>query len=131
MPKPFLEQISALNPSSVERAVALLWWHHKHESIGAGIDAKRLCDEIEGAGYGKQNVSRLREALKKDRRTISNGTGSFKLNVKAIADLDTQYLPSLKSKPVKHSDALFEMAAFDKTRGYITKVVLQINRSYE
>lgn len=101
MPKVFLEQISALNLSGIERAVALLWWHHKHESIGIGIDAKQLCNEIEGAGYGKQNVSRLREALKKDRRTVSNGAGNFRLNVKAIADLELQYLQFSGKAPAR------------------------------
>jgi hypothetical protein len=130
-PDTFLARISEQNPSSVDRAVALLWWHTKHDSINGGLNIRQICEEIETAGYGQQNVSRLKEGLKKDRRTVG-GENSFKLNVRAMTDLDQLYFPVLKSKPIRHSDAIFEVEAFKKSqRGYIDKVALQINRSYE
>lgn len=124
----FLQDIRGLNLKSVERAIALLWWYYHHNNINVGI--KEICNEINKAGYGKQNITRLKTALKKDRRTISDGD-NFKISLSAVDKLDAQFMPILKNKPVKKSDAILDLNLFKNTRGYIYKVVLQVNRSYE
>jgi hypothetical protein len=131
MPKSFLTSLGTKKMKATDRAIALIWWHMKHGAPIEGVKVSRLCTEIKAAGYGEQNASRLATALKKDRRTVANGKAAFSVNIKSMPNLDKEYLHTLKTKPVAHSDALFDLSQFKGTRNYLEKVVLQANRSYE
>jgi predicted nucleotide-binding protein len=89
----FLKNIAPLGLTSVERAIALLWWHSRDDHSRAR-SAADLSKEIELAGYPGQNASRLREGLEKDRRAIRSAGGKFRVRVDARAVLDKRYLSS-------------------------------------
>lgn len=130
-PKEFLLLQEIHDLKLVDRFVALLWWHH-HYNNGTFIPLDQLCQESEVAGYPAINRSRDGKKLSKDSRTSTQAKGgAFKLNLKAVKRLDEQYLPLLKIRPLPKSDTLFALDDFKNTRGYIEKVVQQINVSYD
>ncbi len=130
MPNDFLIAFSEDSVKMPERCVALLWWHGLEEPTVA-IPIKQLCEELEKAGYSKQNTSRMRTALAKDKRTSKGSDDTFRIRINARKSLDDTYLQYVKSRPVKHSDSVIPLELFNGTRGYLEKVVLQLNASYD
>ncbi len=128
--KAFLETEEMHDLGNVDRLVAQLWWYHHHGQTP--IEFARLLKEDREAGYPALNATREKTKIKKDNRTTSSDKGkTFKLQVRAIKALDNQYLSLIKNKPLPKSDTLFEESAFKNTRGYIKKVIKQINLSYD
>lgn len=54
----------------------------------------------------------------------------FEVAKKLQAEADTQFLPPQEIIPVRRNDVLVH-SLFENTRGYIEKIVFQINKSYE
>lgn len=130
-PKDFLSLQEIHDLKLVDRFVALLWWHH-HYSNGVFITLDQLCQESEAAGYPAINKSRDGKKISKDVRTSTQPKGgAYKINLRAVKKMDEQYLSLLKNKPLQKSDTLFSMDDFKSTRGYIERVVQQINVSYD
>lgn len=124
-----LKVARALELTTIDKAVAVLWWHGIH-APGSSRTVKELCEEIEAAGYARPNVTRLAESLKKDRRTLRSGHG-YRLTPAAADAAAEIFSPFLKSRPVVATDSVLPFELFKGTRGYIEKVVLQINGSYD
>ena len=119
------------NLSITDRLIAQLWWHY-HNDDKQSITFTELLRHDCDAGYPSINRTRERDKLKKDDRTTTNDKGhSFKLQVRAIKALDSEYLQFIENKPLPKSDTLFEENTFKGTRGYIQKVIKQINLSYD
>ncbi len=129
-PTNFLEGIIDLSLSPAERAVALLWWHGRSDPTVV-IAPKDLAREIQDAVFASQNVSRLSKQLSDDPRTTRRPGGKFAIKIDARRELDERYNPYLKERPIKRSDSIFPTELFEGTRGYIEKVVVQINASYD
>lgn len=126
----FLHAIEETSPKMIDRAVALLWFHGNGNEDSA-VSLQALCAEIETAGFAKQNQTRFRQALKKDRRVLSKNGDCFALNARYKSKVEEQYSAHGKiKKPVK-SDAVLQMALFSQAKGYIQRVVLQLNSSYD
>jgi hypothetical protein len=70
----FLQTVSHLALSPVERAVALLWWHGLTDAAAAR-SVRELVREIEGAGFGQQNVTRMASTLGRDSRATKSRDG--------------------------------------------------------
>lgn len=128
-PKDFLKSLSRDKISSTDRLVALLWYFSL-ENPTFSMPPSELCKEIESAGYGKQNVSRAKSQLKKDRRTVKFGASGYRISIKARDQLRTDYSKFLKVIPAKQTDSVFPEEIFKKARGYTIKVVRQLNASY-
>jgi hypothetical protein len=126
----FLRSLAGADRSNVERAVALLWWQGVDDA-DASCTAAQLAAEIEAAGYGQQNATRLRSALEKDKRTTKDRNGAFRLRATSRRTLDDEYLPSLDVQPVRRSNSVLPLELVVGTRQYIERVVLQLNGSYD
>lgn len=113
----------------LERAISLLWWHSR-EDHNASKTPKELCDELEMAGYARPNVTNLREALERDKRTVVKDN-RFRLKVNKRADLDTRLAGHVADSPLAPSNAVIDMGLLGKARGYNSKTAAQINGSYE
>lgn len=128
--KAFLETEEMHRLGITDRLVAQLWWHH-HQG-NAPVEFAELLKEDHEAGYPAVNRTREKERLKKDKRTTSGDKGkTFKLQVRAVSSLDEKYLELLSNRPLPKSNTLFEENIFRNTRGYIEKVIKQINLSYD
>lgn len=129
-PTEFLHALVDHGISNGDRAVALLWWHGRRDH-NAAVSPNQLATEIAAAGYPKQNVTRLRSALLADARTAKAGKSLFRVRIDARSDLDAAYGKVAGVKQVRRSDAVFPLELFANTRGYIERVVAQLNASYD
>ena len=128
-----MEDVAAFDEaktSNSERAIALLWWHGL-ENHDVGKSASQLANDLEAAGFGQQNATRLRTSLEKDRRVTKTRLGTFCIRATARALLDTEYLDLLQTRPIRRSNSIVPLELFVGTRLYIERVVLQLNASYD
>lgn len=114
----------------IDRAIALLWWVGR-EDPALGMTAKDICVVVETAGHPKQNASRLDEQLAEDRRTSKAGKGAWRLRPQTRRELDVEYAFALEPALPGPSDSVLPRQLFTNTRGYIERVIEQINRSYD
>jgi hypothetical protein len=127
----FLERIADSPLSALERAVALLWWVGR-EDPRLGMSAKEVANHFENSGHSRQNVSRLHGQLQKDRRTVKDGNGGWRLSPEARRALESVYADAFrKPRPLPQTDSVLPHELVLKTRGYIERVVEQINKSYD
>ena len=127
--KDFLHAVKDLDMTNVERAVALLWWHSQGDH-GVSKTSKELIDEIADAGYPRQNTTRLTRELGSDPRTALAVGGGFRVLISARSLLDEKYRPYTGPQPAPATDSVLPRSMFDGTRGYIERVVYQLNASY-
>lgn len=127
----FFQTIDTGELKTLERAISLLWFV-ANDDASLSLTAREICELIERNGHPKQNVSRLNDALTKDRRTAKSGQGSWRLLPTTRRTLDEKFAPILKApKKVKVSDSVLPQELFKGTRGYVEAVVRQINASYD
>jgi hypothetical protein len=126
----FLRALAGQSRSNSERAIALLWWHSL-ENSNAGKSASQLAKDLEAAGFGQQNATRLRASLEKDRRATKTRDGAFCVRATAREALDTEYLDLLQTRPIRRSNSIVPLELVVGTRLYIERVVLQLNASYD
>jgi hypothetical protein len=126
----FLRVIEDRDLKLIDRALSLLWWVGRDDPT-RGMSPAAICSELELAGYPKQNVSRLASALREHRSTTKAGKGEWRLHPRMRRDLDAEYSFALKPKPPAQSDSVLPTDLFAGTRGYVERVIDQINRSYD
>ena len=127
----FCEHLAELNLSHLARAVALLWYYRQ---IGEFEDrtAVELATDLHDEAFPKPKVTRLDRDLAASRFTVrSTRAKSYKLDLRRIAELDEKYGDLLKIKKVAISDAVIPYEWVLGTRGYLEKLVRQINGCYE
>lgn len=118
------------NLGNTDRLVAQLWWHNRHGT--QGVEFTQLLKADHDAGYKALNSTLSKNALKKDNRSSSSDKGkTFRLDVRAVKELDEVYMQLITNKPLPKSNTLFSLSDFQDTRGYIERVIKQINLSYD
>ncbi|GGD74142.1 hypothetical protein [Lacimicrobium alkaliphilum] len=130
MPSNFLKNLAPLKISNSERAIALVWYAGLENHV-TDISVGEIASIFEAAGYPRQNQSRIREALSKDRRTTKTKDKHYRINVKARAKLDETYLQLVDYRPINNSSSVVDAGLFKGTRAYIEKVVAQLNAAYD
>ncbi len=129
MPKNLLQRLAERKISHTERAVVLLWWYAEHEPDRV-LSAAEIATALEDAGYAKQNRTRLGKALGKDRRTTKR-EGGFRLKAGSERVLREEYGDLFGPRVPEPSDSVVPAEVFKGTRGYIERVVHQLNASYD
>ena len=113
-----------------EQAIGLLWWAGRNDPA-AGLSARAICDLLEATGLPKQNASRLNGKLVGDRRTSKAGSGGDRrLHPRARSELNDTYKTFLAPKPARDTSSVLP-AALVAARGYLVKVVTQLNAAYD
>lgn len=113
-----------------ERAIALLWWVGRDDPT-KGLTAREICSALEATGLPAQNSSRLNARLAEDRRTSKAGNGGgWRLHPKIRGQLTKEYEGLAEQKPPRNSGSVIP-AALVCARGYLEKVVMQLNASYD
>lgn len=126
----FLFRIEDRSLSMLDRAIGVLWWAGRDDPA-TGMSAKEICALFEAAGHPKQNASRLAAQLRQDRRTSQAGKGAWRLHPTTRRNLAPDYSFALSPSPPAPSDSVLPRELFAGTRGYIERVVDQINKSYD
>ena len=129
-PNEFLAQIAAEDLSIFDRVIGLLYLVGATDQ-SVGMTARELSDCLRSAGYAQQNVSRLNAALQRDRRTVKVGASGWRLSPKARLTLAGQYSFITVPKALPQRDSLLPHGIFGPSRGYVCRVVEQLNQSYE
>ena len=124
----FVANLAKKKLTIAEIAVGILWWNSR-ENLANRTTLDEIVSTIENAGFAKQNRTRILGYLKKDRRTTSKAQ-SFGISLRQRPNLDSKF-HTLANLPVPRSNSFLPLELFTKTRGYIEKVVLQINASYD
>lgn len=117
---------------AVDRACAILWWFRRQQH-GDGLSAKEIALAIEQSGFPRVNYSRLDEQLSKDCRVHRvPGARSWRLKNSVLDEYDKNFLAIIGApRPLPATDSVLPRTLFSNTRGYIEKVVNQINASYD
>jgi hypothetical protein len=127
----FLRQLEAERQLlGLDRVLAVLWWVGR-EDPSLGMTARDICAVVEAAGHPKQNASRLEGQLAADRRTSQAGGGAWRLRPQTRRELDAEYAFALEPARPGPSDSVLPRQLFTNTRGYIERVVKQINKTYD
>src|SRR5438128_7223730 len=126
----FIRRADNDNLTTLERARALLWWIGRDDPI-RGLTAREVCDVLQRNGHPKQNISRLQSKLANDRATTKAGLDSWRLHPRSRKQLDKDYANVLAGHTLPlATDSVLPRELFQSTRGYIEKVVFQLNASY-
>lgn len=105
-------------------------WYTSLDNANASMSADQIAEEIEDAGYARQNISRLKKQLESDGRTAKANGGGFRIRLNNRKTLDEELEQYLNVRPAKRSSSVLPFELFENTRGYVTKVVYQINASH-
>lgn len=114
----------------LERAVGLLWLAGVADRT-KGLTARELADTLRAAGYPEQNVTRLDRSLRDDRRTVRARPNGWRLTPQARTALDGDFAFVKVPEPLPHTDSVLPKDIVAGTRGYIERVVDQINVSFD
>ncbi len=125
----FIRRISETKISTIDRAVAVLWFHGLHNE-NKGLSVKEVSQHIEQAGCAKQNVTTIKRLFRQDRRVIKGVSETYILRPEVSAKLNEKYSNLIRAKPLIKCDTVLPTDLFANAKGYIKKVVLQLNASY-
>src|SRR6266853_580195 len=126
----FLRALDERPMSNYDRVLALLWWIGRDDS-SAGMNARAICMTMDAAGHPKQNASRLNRKLTADRRTARASGSAWRLHPVTRRELEGQMGVFRESQPVKSTSSVLPKELFVGTRGYLERVVHQVNASYD
>ena len=116
---------------NVDKALAILWWHAR-ENRDFEISAGSLTRELQKYGLGNPNSTQLGKNLART-RCVLKGTGGFRLKAdaksavyKRIEEIFEDELPEVNQK-----NGFLPEDIWNNTRGYIEKVCIQMNGSFQ
>jgi hypothetical protein len=127
-----IDTLHARGLETYELATAVLWWIGQGNP-SLGMSAKQICIVLEAAGLPGQNSSRLNAKLAADRRITKAGkTGEWRLHLNLRRELDATYGDLIvPTRPIPKDTGSIIPLGLAKARGYLEKVVLQLNASYD
>lgn len=127
----FLQRLSALNPTRLDQAIALLWYYERSQTYSER-SVSDLVSDIEEENYGTQNVTRLREALRRSRATVRGASrDSFRINAARFQELNDRYSSLLDINEPEATSSVIPLEFVSGTRTYLERLVKQINGSYD
>ncbi len=128
----FFERCNFSELTELEKVKHLMFYFRKLEG-NEDFEVSHLANRINLAGFAKPNVSRLSKKLNQSKDFVKGKEkGTFKLSYKQSKNLETVF-PELneESEEISSLSTVLPHSLFNGTRGYIEKLSLQINASYE
>ena len=89
-----------------------------------------MAQYIKQAGCARQNVTTIKRLFRRDNRVIKGAGETYLLRPEGSAKLNEKYSHLIKTKPLIKCDTVLPTDLFENAKGYIKKVVLQLNASY-
>lgn len=126
----FLRNLAGKEFTNTDRAVAVVWWNKIFENA-AQTSIKEIDKVVHSAGYAKQNLNRLSKQLRNDSRTVNGEANAFRINEAQSENVDQIFMPYAGRKEIVNSGSIISPELTAGTRGYIEKVTVQINSSYD
>ncbi len=129
--KDFAKRIADVAKTHVDRALAFLWYYDHTQEYEERTPSE-LASDLHDEGFPRPNVTRLRDDLRRSRFTVRGSRkGSYKLDIRRKNNLDERYQVLLGVTVVEVTGAVLNPELVAGTRGYLEKLVHQINGSYE
>lgn len=129
--KIFSERISDLAPRHIDRAIAFLWFYRQNGEHGDRT-AKELAQDLHDEDFAKPRVSRLHHQLAASKSTTRGGRPkSFKVDISRAKELDKKFRATIGAVPAPQSDSIIPAEMLKGTRGYLEKLVWQINGCFD
>lgn len=126
----FLSSLRDSGLKTLERSVAAIWYNSRTDHARP-MTVKQIVQDTEAAGYSRPNQTRLARDLAKDRRTAKVGPNQFRIRINARSTLDRDFAEYLIAPAAPPSDSVVPRELVGGTRGYIERVVHQVNASYD
>ncbi len=127
----FLQRLAASGSSRTEQAIALLWYYEQAQ-VFTERSASDLAADIQEEGFGDQNVTRLRNALRSNRLTVNGTTrGTFRINAARFQELSDRYSELLDIVEPAPTSSVIPLDYVDGTRTYLVRLVRQVNGCYD
>jgi hypothetical protein len=129
--KEFASALAERDLTHVDRAVALLWFYRQTQEFEERAPSE-LAADLHDEDFPKPNVGRLKKDLTRSPFTIrGKRSGTFQIDVRRLAHLDTTYGPLIRLKTITPSDTIIPAEWVSGTRPYLVKLVQQINTCYD
>lgn len=127
----FAQELAKVRLSHTERAIALLYYYRETQQFEERT-ASALASDLSEEDFPKPNVTNLKRALSRSKFTLKGKQkGTFRLDVRKVAELATSYGSRLKTTTAPVVDALIPSEWVTGTRVYLEKLVYQINGCYQ
>lgn len=127
----FAKKLADVNLDHKDRAVAFLWYYARSQEYEERTAAE-LANDLHDEGFPKPQATRLHKALTRSRFTIrGKRSGTFQLDVRQQRELDERFGKLLGVQHVQVSDSVLPSDWVFGTRGYLERMVHQINGAYQ
>lgn len=127
----FCAQLADRKLTHVDRAVALLWYYRETQEFD-NRSPSELATDLQEEHFPKPNVTDLKKALAKSKFTVaSSRKGAFQIDVRRASELAEEYGGLLGSKTVAVEGRFIDPSVVAGTRGYLERLVHQINGTFE
>lgn len=128
--KQFAQEISQLNLTRGEQAIALLWYYWRTQTYEERT-ASELASDLAEEHLGRPNVTVLHNYLSKSKQTVKGKRPkSFQLHAKYVPILDDKYGHLLKLKKADTTPSVIPDSFVRGTRPHLENLVRQINGCY-
>lgn len=129
--KQFLRRLAELSPTRPEQAIALLWYYEQTQMYTERA-VSDLAKDVEEEGFGRQDVRKLKDALRHNRSVVNGSVpGTFRVNAARYQALSEKYLSLLDIKEPPATSSVIPLDFVSGTRTYLERLVTQINGSYD
>lgn len=128
----FFQAVDTANLRNTDRCVYLLWFLGRDDPA-KGASIREMCEIIERHGHPKQkNPGRLDDELAKDTRVVRSGQSSWRLKPGTRRQMDAELVTIvIAPRKVQVTNSVLPRVLFRSSRGYIEKVVHQLNASFD
>lgn len=127
----FCRNLARQESSHSDRAIALLWYYQKTQQFEERT-ASGLANDLQDEGFPRPHVTRLKSRLARSRFVASGRrSGTFRLNVRYLDQLDEKYDELLAAKRVPVSDSIIPLEWVAGSPGHVQRLVQQINGCYD
>lgn len=127
----FLRELARLNLNQTDEAIALLWFYRQTQAFEER-SAAELSTDFRDEGYTAPNASRLANALRRNRRTVSGRRrGTFQINTRYLDELEAAYGGLLVGIPARTASPLVLPEDFGRGTRHLEQLVIETNGSYE
>lgn len=127
----FARLLADLNLSHVDRAIAFLYYYRESQEFEER-SASDLASDLHDEGFPRPNITYLKRDLSRSKFTTQGSRrGLYKLDVRRLGDLESDYGKLLNQKKVSVTGAVIPQDWVAGTRPYLEQIVYQINATYE
>ncbi len=128
----FVKKTDFAEKGELDKTLLLGFYYHTFESKDE-FSIAEVCQKLGSLGFSQPNKSRLDKNVSTSKKFVKGKSKSFhKLHYNSIKQLEKKYaFLAVESEEIITSNDVLPESLYKGTRGFIEKLALQINASYE